>query len=241
MIIDAHSKVGKIYKDDFYSYEELIKEMDENNIDMSLITCFPQNINNDYVYEAFSSYPNRLLGLYTINPWLDDAGEQVNQAIQKGFRGIALDPIAHGYSIGNLEVLKDILDVCEENKYVIWINTFSESFTAPVMIGGLAEKYPNVTFIMGHMGFNYDSSMACKVAGEYEKCYIETSGAMAINFKRALSVCGSKKVLMATGRPDINFFPLELATIKEEFSSSEDYENVTCKNISKILNLGGQQ
>lgn len=239
MLIDAHNKIGKIYKNDHYDYEDLIKEMDEYDIDMSVVTCFPQNIDNDYIEIACKKYPNRLLGLYSVNPWNDDAGKQVQEAIKRGFKGIALDPIAHGYSIGNLDILKDVMDECDKASYPIWINTFSEAFTAPVMIGNLAEKYHNISFIMGHMGFNYDSSMACKVAGEYDNCYIETSGAMAINFKRALKVCGSKKVLMGTGRPDVNYFPLELATLKEEFKSEEDFANVTYKNVSKIFSIGG--
>lgn len=240
MIIDAHNKIGKIYKDDHYDYEELIKEMDEYNINMSVVTCFPQNIDNDYVKKAFEKYPNRLIGLYTINPWNDDAGDQVRQSINLGFKGIALDPVAHGYSIGNLEILKDVMDECDKTHYPIWINTFSDAFSAPVMIGNMAEKYKNISFIMGHMGFNYDSSMACKVAGEYENCYIETSGAMALNFKRALKVCGSKKVLMGTSRPDVNYFPLELATLKEEFKTEEDFANVTYKNAMKVFSVGGE-
>ena len=77
--IDAHSHIGYFgsWSDVGITPEELIKQMDEYNVEKSVICTFPMKESID----AVDAYPDRLVGAAWVNPYDPDAVSQIHDAV----------------------------------------------------------------------------------------------------------------------------------------------------------------
>lgn len=233
MIMDIHVKIGTNLQRKDISLKTILDSMEENGIDKAVLSSYPQCIQNKMVIDQIKYFPNRLFAFYVVNPWMDDISSLIG-ALHDGFIGFVLDPIAHGYPLDSPDLLYDLLYISEQCALPIWINTFSSFFSACSQVENLAKSYPNISFILGHMGFNYDASTACELAATYANIYLETSGSMAINLKRAHALCTPDKILFGSGFPDINYQNLAIANLQDVFDPSS-FDVISGKNFEKLM------
>lgn len=233
MIIDIHVKIGTNLHGKDISLKTILDSMDKNGIDKAVLSSYPQCIQNQMVMEQRKHFPKRLLAFYVVNPWMDDITSLIG-ALHDGFIGFVLDPIAHGYPLDAPELLHDLLSISEQCALPIWINTFSSFFSACSQVENLAKSYSNISFILGHMGFNYDASTACELAATYANIYLETSGSMAINLKRAQALCAPEKILFGSGFPDINYQNLAILNLQDVFEPSA-FNVISGKNFEMLM------
>ena len=89
--IDAHSHVGYFgsWSDVGITPEEMIAQMDEYNVEKTIISTFPI----DESIEAVDKYPDRLIGAAWVNPYDGEkALEQIRDAVNNhGFKAIKLN------------------------------------------------------------------------------------------------------------------------------------------------------
>ena len=238
-VLDVSNTIGKHRFRKEIKAEELIENMDYAGVDLAVIHSYAESEDNESVYNAFKKYPKRFIGLYTINPWKKDAvGKFIDAVDNKGFRGLYLNPIRHGYILSEKEVYYNLLEVCEKKGLPCWIYGGAEVFSSPVFFGDIANDFQKLNIIMGRMGLQYDNSSAVNLGKKFDNIYLETSTSMDFNTKRAIKTAGIEKVLLGTGTPNDNYFELE---IKKVINATKEYKNgaskVLWENAAKLFGI----
>lgn len=241
MIIDVSNVIGRHKFKPEVTAESLLKQMDEAGIDKAVIYCYAESLDNESVYNAISKYHDRFIGLYTVNPWADGAADELEDALKnKGFKGLYMNPIRHGYMLCEHEVFYPLLEVCRKYNAVVWCYGAAEVFSSPVFFNAIAKDFPDVIIIMGRMGLQYDNASAVEIAKKHSNIYLETSGGMDFNAHRAMKVVGVDRVLLGTGTPDCNYFELELLKVRNSAKDFPDgIEKILYKNAARIFSLEG--
>lgn len=243
MIIDVSNTIGRHKFRKEITAGELLAQMDAAGIGKAVIHCYAESPDNDSVRSACRRYPERFIGLFTVNPWDDDSAERLEDALaNQGFRGLYMNPLRHGYMLCEHEVFYPLLRVCEKHDAAVWCLGAAEVFSNPVFFNQIADDFPNVNFIMGRMGLQYDNASAVVIAKNHPNVYLETSATMDFNAHRAIKTSGADKVLFGTGTPDCGYFETELVKIRKaaaEFPGGA--EKVLYGNAAKIFHLEEKQ
>lgn len=239
MIIDVSNMIGRHKFKPEIKAESLLQQMDDDGIDKAVISCYAESLDNESVYNAIQKYPDRFIGLYTVNPWADDSATELEDALKnKGFKGLYMNPLRHGYMLCEHEIFYPLLEVCRKYSAVVWCFGAAEVFSSPVFFNAIAEDFPDVNIIMGRMGLQYDNASAVEIAKKHANIYLETSAGMDFNAHRAMKVAGIDKVLLGTGTPECGYFELELLKVRNAAKEFPDgVDKVLYKNAARIFNL----
>lgn len=239
MIIDVSNIIGRHKFKDEITAEALLKQMDEAGIDKAVINCYAESLDNESVYQAILRYPDRFIGLYTVNPWDENAADELEDALaNRGFKGLYMNPLRHGYMLCEHDVFYPLLEICRKYHGVVWCYGAAEVFSSPVFFGEIADDYPDVSIIMGRMGLQYDNASAVTVAKNHKNIYLETSSSMDFNTHRAMKTAGVDQVLLGTGTPEAGYYPLELLKVRNAAKNFDDgEEKVLWKNAARIFGL----
>jgi len=239
LIIDVSNTIGRHKFKPTITAEALLVQMDASGIDKAVVNCYPESLDNESVYDAITRYPDRFIGLYTVNPWDDRSTDELEDALEnKGFKGLYMNPLRHGYMLCEHDVFYPLLEVCRKHQVVVWCFGAAEVFSSPVFFNKMAEDFPDVNIIMGRMGLYYDNASAVVIAANHSNIYLDTSGSMDFNARRAMKTAGIDKVLLGTGTPECNYFELELLKVRnvaKEFPDGVD--KVLYKNAARIFHL----
>lgn len=214
MIIDVSNIIGHHRFKDTITAEDLLKQMDNAGIDMAVIMSHAESMDNRTIEDAMNQYPDRFIGLYTVNPWNENSAEELEKAFERGFKGLHMNPNRHGYMLCEYPVFYPLLKVCETYHLPVWCYGAAEVFSNPVFFSQIAKDFPDVNIIMGRMGLQYDNASAVQVASEYKNIYLETSSSMDFNVHRAIKAAGVDKVLLGTGTPEAGYFEMELVKVR---------------------------
>lgn len=214
-VVDSHCHVGVCSTYTFVAEEELIPWMDRWSIDVQIIFQFNQGachrtpdwnpyIGNDYIAGIQRMFPTRVLGLGTINPWLqpprgytyplDKRGmkfqqvsrnlalEECERIIQElGLRGIKMHPREHGYPVNHWTV-RQILDKVVSlqrqvgKSLVIAVHAAADStYNTPEALADLARDYPDLLFLMVHAGYIWGGKTLAPVVGPCENVLFDVT------------------------------------------------------------------
>ena len=147
MIIDVSNTIGRHKFKAEITAESLLQQMDAAGIDKAVISCYAESLDNESVYRAITAYPDRFIGLYTVNPWDKNAAAELEDALaNKGFKGLYMNPIRHGYMLCEHEVFYPLLDVCRKHKAVVWCYGAAETFCLPVFFPVQSDAAPHPGF-----------------------------------------------------------------------------------------------
>ncbi|MFQ5924579.1 MAG: amidohydrolase family protein [Dehalococcoidia bacterium] len=107
--------------------EELIASMDREGIDLSLILnigwtdhelCLETN---DYIMEAASRYPDRLVGFCAIQPGAGEAAvAEMERCARGGIRGIGeLRPDIQGFDLGDKDIMRPVVEAAQRLRLIL--------------------------------------------------------------------------------------------------------------------------
>ncbi len=237
-IIDITNTIGKHKYKDEIKIESLINQMDESGVDLAVIHCHPEYEDNDSIEKAIKRYPERIVGMYVVSPWKEKAEEILEKAFkEKGFKGLYLDPLRQGFSYTEIKLLYPLFEVCLKYDYPVWCFASADINCNPILIDKIASDFPDLKIILGRMGLQYDNSSAVEIARTHQNVYLETSTSMDFNVLRAVTRAGDDKVLMGTGTPDVSYFELEIAKIRNVIESEESIIKVLGENAENIFKV----
>ena len=236
--IDAHSHVGYFgsWSDVGITPEEMIAQMDEYNVEKTVISTFPI----DESIEAVDKYPDRLIGAAWVNPYDGEkALEQIRDAVNNhGFKAIKLHPLCQSYT-PNDECVFPIAELARELDIPLMIHTGHPPFSLPWSVAQLADIYPDVTMVMIHMGHGngmYVQS-AIDMAKKYPNLYLETSGMpMHTKIKEAYEPAGSDRIMWGLDAP-FHHPTVEMQRTIVSGLTDEQLEDVFYNNAKKLLKL----
>ena len=235
--IDAHSHVGYFggWSDVGITPEELVTQMDEYNIEKTVVSTFPIKES----IEAVDKYPDKLIGAAWVNPMEPDAVAVIRDSVENhGFKAIKLHPLCQAY-LPNDECVFPIAEVAEELGIPLMIHTGHPPFSLPWSVGQLAELYPNVKIVMIHMGHGngmYVQS-AIDMAKKYPNLYLETSGMpMHTKIREAYRTIGSDRIMWGLDAP-FHHPTVEIQRTIVSGLDDTELEDVFYNNAKELLGL----
>ena len=219
IVIDAHAHVGPWQS--FYApnptSQQMLCEMDRHGIAaccVSSLLSIAMDIQrgNDEVATMMREAQGRFYGYITLNPNLpvEENRKELQTRLEMdiGFIGIKLHPMWHGHPI-NGDLYRPLWDLAAEMCPLVlghsWLGKEEpENYNTPALYAEMAERYPEVTVIMGHSGGTFQGHMeAARHCSRLKNLYTdicagEFSGLWMEEF---LKVVPPEKVLFATDMP----------------------------------------
>lgn len=167
----AHGHLGRHFylhiPDD--SAEELVAEMDRLGVESSLIFAnagmnSDEVYDNDLVAEAVRAYPERFMGLVTVN--LNRPEEEIRREVERGFArgmlGIKIHPMLSGYDTTGDKV--ELVCALADERGAFVLNHY---WGGTERLLALCRKYPRAVFMTGHT-----SSEAIAAIPQVDNLYI---------------------------------------------------------------------
>jgi predicted TIM-barrel fold metal-dependent hydrolase len=202
MIIDSHTHLG-----DFPLFnvklnaEEMIEIMKSYKIVRSVVSALP----NQLTYEAAKTFPSCINGLIWVNPHTGNmAVKDVIMAVKDwGFIGIKLHPLLHSF-LPDQEIVYPIMEIAKSLDLPVLFHCGHPPWSLPWHFGNLADVFPDVTLILGHMGHGHIVYIngAIDVAKKHDNIFLETSGMpMHAKVKEAVERVGESRVLYGSDMP----------------------------------------
>jgi len=169
-----------------------------------------------------------------VNPWRETP-ESLREAFRKGFRGLKLHPNDESFC-PNDSLVFPFLEVAEKEKKPVIIHSHQMG-TQPCLIGDLADHFPSVAIMIGHMGTDlYQDSMF--VAKKCPNVYLETSQCPFLHriARRLVEFLGEGKIIWGSDTP-YHFQEVEKRKIELAGLSEMEFEAITWRNLARLLGL----
>jgi predicted TIM-barrel fold metal-dependent hydrolase len=191
---------------------------------------------NAVIAAGFQKHPDRLVGFVRVNPKFGQAAaEQIEEAVEGGFQGLKLDAETEAFSPLDLDLLGPLLEICQANGLPVLVHT-SFHPAQPLLWLEAAAAFPQVNFILGHMGYriSLDAVIAAKHA---ENLYLETSGTQPSAIRSVFKSLGASRMIFGTDTP-FNATQVEVDRIHAAHLAEKDFERICCRNITDLLPRG---
>ncbi|MDY6969009.1 MAG: amidohydrolase family protein [Spirochaetota bacterium] len=252
MIIDAHAHVGGLLLNgQENTVDALIAHMDEYHVDKAIL--FPilplplaspdvlkiaknKSFRNDLVFSAVKRFPDRLYGIFCVNPRNEEEISMIDEKIREGsVVGLKLHPYLHSFKPQSS--LSDIIaEKCIDNSVPLYIH--SGPGASPIEIGELAARYPQVNIIIGHMGECVEHVFECVVvASKYNNIYLETSCLMPVCIKAGITIINSERILFGSECPTGSHYSVELPKYDLIGLNQQDRNLIFYRNAQKLFNI----
>lgn len=242
MVIDYHAHLPWDRDADRYLVDDCLADMDANGIDLRMVSAldgYAIREQNDAVRRAVESHPDRLLGAAVINPRARDCYEETERVVESGaFKAIELDGLEHAYyPESQAKWLDPILCLAREAGLVVNCFTGWGPRTMPVQWAFYARRFPELPFVMLHMGTT-DFGYGCvRMVPEYDNIYVETSCLYEFPIiRKAMAAIDHGKFLFGTHYPHksthCSLHAFDLLGLGDDF-----VERHRCLNAKELLEL----
>lgn len=203
MIVDAHVHVtGAVCQEDKRgSASTLLAAMDAAGIDVSLVMgLLPDD--NPSTLATGQVHRDRMISFM-----VPEIGPQTEAQVARAVAAKQIGGLGEIYvRCGSAQLpeayLEPVLVSARKYQLPVMLHTGNFSYTAPIMMEGMIRQYPEVTFILGHMGSLAFVLDAIELAKRYPNVYLETSGMPSTAMlHRAVVECGPERLLFGSDYP----------------------------------------
>ncbi len=204
------------------TFEDLVAEMDEAGVDKSVACGFPWKSidlcrqHNDYMMDAIEAYPERIIGLATVNPVAGKACDtELGRCFDGGLRGVGeISADAQGFKLDDESITGRVVRAVEEAGLFLLLHANEDvghyypgkTPTTPAPVYRFLEKFPDVTCVLAHWGggiFFYE--LMPEVAKITSSVYYDTAASPFLYrpdvYKVAVEVVGPGRILFGTDYP----------------------------------------
>lgn len=225
--LDRDVWFGELYsnpKAPIASAEDLIASMDEGGVDKAVTFGFGWTDHglcceaNDYVIDAVSRYPDRLVGFISINPRMRTETErEIERCVARGLSGIGeLMPDGQGFSLGQADMTDHLAEIALHYHLPILTHAsepvghlYPGKGTRPLnTLVQFARRFPEVVLICAHWGgglFLYE--LMPKLVHSLRNVYYDTAASLFVYRDRifdAATYIAPDKLLFGTDYPLIS-------------------------------------
>lgn len=242
-VIDTHGHFGP-YQGIYFpnvTAEAMIRTMDRAGVRCVICSSHASLVDtqrgNRQMEEVVARHPDRFRGYWCVNPnYPDRLRQEVEDfARHRGFVGFKFLSDYHRYPI-NGERYAPALEYAHTHRLPILMHTWGHSsYDGPSLVGPVAERYPDATFLMGHAGYGeWDTSI--RVARDHPNVYLELTAAYHVNgiIERMVDEAGSHTITFGT---DLPWFDPHygIGCILFAKITDEDRHNILHRNAERIF------
>jgi len=240
LIVDAHTHLGKCRQTGINGDADfLIKTADKLGIDKLCVSSL-RGISYDFykgnmeVLEAMKRYPDRIFGYVNVNPYFgEEAIKEARRYVKEyGMIGIKLHTV-EGMWTGSDPCLNPIFE--EAIKLGVPIKIHAEADDTDIM----ADRFPDVTIIMCHMGGGGDWRKGIRTAKRRDNIILDTTSTCTDvgMVEEAVKAAGPERVVYGSDMPLLNP-ATQIAKVKTANIDEEAKRLILGENIVRILGLG---
>jgi predicted TIM-barrel fold metal-dependent hydrolase len=241
-VADAHTHLflepSRVYRRLLHFTEsDLIAAMDRDGIDLALVIARPAEhlridelrVLHERTAEAIARHPERLVGSCWAAPRLGQAGlAEVERCLgELRYAGIKLHPSQEQFNIDDDEVVP-YAAIARDHGVPITVHTqLAVRGSEPWRMLSLAERFPDVTFVMAHLGGDggmVQTLAAAKIAAEYPNISVEVSTTVSdpgATYLGPAQILGPERVLFGSDAPvhqaALNLLKLDLVEMPDEW------------------------
>lgn len=227
--------------------EAFTQIMDRNGID-AVVTCAPYSaIGKDRTYDEVNEFlakstgeaGGRIIPFMRVNPHLqENALSSLENGAKQGFRGVKFHPRNEAFAINSEELVFPIAELAVKLGLPILIHTGEPDtygYAQPTLVGDLADSFPDLTLVVGHMGKRLYEDAIC-VARWFENIILETSFRSHRDIARAVRRVGADRVVYGSDTP-FGVPEIEMLKVRVSGITPEEKSMVLGENMARILGL----
>lgn len=241
-VADAHAHVflepARVYRRSVHFTErDLVASMDRDGIDLAVVIARPtehlrveelRRLHNRTA-EAIARFPGRLVGFCWAAPRLGEAGvDEARRCLRElGYAGIKLHPSQERFNIDDEEV-RPYAELARVHGVPVTVHTqLAVRGSEPWRMLPLAEAFPQVTFVMAHLGGDggmVQTLAAARIAAECPNIAVEVSTTVSdpgATYLGPAELLGPERVLFGSDAPlhqaALNLLKLDLLEMPDEW------------------------
>lgn len=224
MIYDAHGYLG--HNAEFAKYgvpellgrDEWLRIMDSCGMQGALVA--PPGVGKVYdfkpdmelIAQAIKSHPGRFFGYTRVKPRrgraaLDDLRYWIEE---RGLHAVKMNTLDDDYRLDDRGLIDPVMEVVSELGIPVLFHTgdsHGETCT-PKMVADLAVDFPDITFIIGHMGYPGGDHMLIDAMKRAPNTVTESASVFRrVVIQATLDAVGAERILMGTNGP---YSPIEM-------------------------------
>jgi predicted TIM-barrel fold metal-dependent hydrolase len=243
MIVNPHAHLGDTVVFDAENFEDdLIRAMDENGIDVSIVMpsagARSAPAVHDRIAQMGQDHPGRIFGMIQYNPHtpVGELEKEAERCVRElGFVGIKIHPLGGAVNpLGNDG--QRVCQVAQELAIPVMIHTGTGvPWALPSLSIPLARKYPDLTFVLAHAGMMIYTMEAWVAADVCSNIYLETSWCAAHDIAFLIKALGANRVMWAGDL--VSNFPVELAKYRSLNLPEDQLNWCLAKTAIKVFKL----
>lgn len=202
--------------------DQIVRSMDEQGVDKSLVLGFPWRSadtfqrHNDYIMEAVSRYPQRLLGMACFDTANKAAAAETQRCLDAGLSGVGeLAFYESGIDDDALEQLNPVMEICRARCLPVMLHTNEplghaypgKSPNTLAQIYRLVQRFADNKIVLAHWGGGvfFFSLLKKEVKECLANVYFDTAASPYLYdpdiYRLALQIAGPEKILFGSDYP----------------------------------------
>ena len=202
--------------------EELIKSMDKEGIDISVIVNLGWTTHelcvesNEYILESIARYPSRLIGFCIVQPWsLEAAIIEIERCAKGGMRGVGeLRPDTQLIDFTNEQVTKPFVDIMIKHRLILLTHTSEpvghnypgKGEVTPDILYPFITRFPDLTIVCAHWGGGLPFyALMPEVKQAMKNVFFDTAASPFLYspqiYRQVVQLVGADKILFGSDYP----------------------------------------
>ncbi|MBN2186904.1 MAG: amidohydrolase [Dehalococcoidia bacterium] len=235
--------------------EELIASMDEAGVDSSValnIGWVSHELcreTNDYILDAVSRFPDRLIGFCSIQPKdRDGAVAELERCARAGARGIGeMKSDIQGFDLTDRSIMKPVADMMVKHDMILLTHSsepvghqyIGKGSITPDILYSFIQDFPDLKLVCAHWGGGLPFyALMPEVAKALTNVFFDTAATIFLYqpqiFKQVGEIIGSDKVLFGSDYPLISASRI-IAQVQSLGLAPEDRSKILGGNAQKLL------
>ena len=242
-IIDTLCTVG-LEADQLPGADALLAAMDTASVDRAVLHpsdtgyAWQNEDANTLLASLAGEYSDRFGAAATVNPWRSDAVDVLKRALDDGAVMLSFEPSVQGFMLSGrkLDAVLEWLASGAFARTAVYVHTGHYEHGTPAQLALLADRFKDITFIMGHCGstdFATDVNTACAVC---PNILLESSWGRPPGFVKRLDAVGHDRGLMGSHWP-YNDLPFEWSETRR-LLAQQHHAAVFGDNVAALIERG---
>jgi len=202
--------------------EDLIASMDREGIDLSIVlnigwTSHQMCVEtNDYILEAISRYPKRLVGFCALQPKAGEAAiAELERCARGGMRGIGeMRPDIQGFDLGDEAAVRTMVEAAAEHQFILLTHASEpvghlysgKGNITPDILYRFICQFPQIPIVLAHWGGGLPFyALMPEVGRALENVFFDTAATPFLYrpeiFTHVGQIVGFDKILFGTDYP----------------------------------------